>query len=417
MTQSRHSILTAPLAKAAALANSPQSKHLQAKIQSQVSPQVARLLPNIPEPVLLKLVQLISPAKRFESADPLMQLIMAATSKQGGLVTEDIKASRRRFNQTTVLLQSMQRDVPDIASVKDLSFDNRQGDAIKLRHYLPNVAGSTGKDKPPSEFPLIVFFHGGGFSLGDIESHDEFCYYLCHYTGFCVLSVDYRLAPEAPAPAASEDCIDAVLWAAKQHQTLAFKSGQIIVCGDSAGGNLATVVSQQLSLSGLTAADNLTDSSATSSAQGTTHASTPVPIMQWLIYPVTDNERGQSHYPSYQKYGSGTLLSLEDKALFKQFYLGNSSLDKLDPLVSPIHGKLDNLPPAFVVTAELDVLSDEGEAYAQKLKACGNKVELIKAPGMPHGFVNLTSLHPGARQITIDMIESMREFYFAVYDE
>ena len=108
-------------------------------------------------------------------------------------------------------------------------------------------------------------------------------------------------------------------------------------------------------------------------------------------------------------------MSLEDKALFKQFYLGNSSLDKLDPMVSPIHGKLDNLPPAFVVTAELDVLSDEGEAYAQKLKDCGNTVESIKAPGMPHGFINLTSLHSGARQITIDMIKSMREFYTAVY--
>lgn len=404
MTQHRRSALTVPLAKITALANTSHGKRLQAKIQSQVSPQVARLFPNIPDPILLKLVQLIGPAKRFESADPLMQLIMAVTSKRGGLVTEDIKASRRRFDQTTALLQSLQVSKPDIALSQDLSFDNRQGDPIKLRHYLPYI-DSTGENKPPSELPLIVFFHGGGFSLGNMGSHDEFCHYLCHYSGFGVLSVDYRLAPESPAPAASEDCIDAVRWAAKNHQTLGFKSGQIIVCGDSAGGNLATVVCQQLGPSGLKEADSSINSA------------TSAPIMQWLIYPVTDNERGQSHYPSYQKYGTGTLLSLEDKALFKQFYLGNSSLDKIDPMVSPIHGKLDNLPPAFVVTAELDVLSDEGEAYAQKLMACGNKVELIKAPGMPHGFVNLTSLHPGARQMTIDMIKSMRAFYSATCEK
>jgi len=131
------------------------------------------------------------------------------------------------------------------------------------------------------------------------------------------------------------------------------------------------------------------------------------PIMQWLIYPATD-AKGQ--YDSHKAYGAGTLLSLRDKDLFESFYTSDSQ-DTDHTVTSPIHGTLDGLPPAYVTVAELDILSDEGEAYAQRLADNGITMAYDKAPGMPHGFINLVSIHPGARRQTIAMIKAMREFY------
>lgn len=369
------------------------------RLQQQLVVQILQLLNKLPDSALFTLLNLINPSPRFPSADPLMQLIMALSNidPSRSMVTEDVLASRRRFHDSIIALQGSK---PKVSSVKDLSFPNRDGQAIPLRLYQSLTPDSkpapwSPNDKQtPTTSPLIVFFHGGGFALGDIDTHDEVCHYLCHYTGFPVLSVDYRLAPEHPAPAASHDCMDAVIWASQNAETLGVDSAKIIVAGDSAGGNLSAVVCQQLSQS--------------------TQWRDCCPVMQWLLYPVTDNK---SSYASYQKYDRGTLLSLKDKALFERFYVDTSNIDNSNPLISPMQGKLTALPPAYVAVCELDILSDEGEAYAQALQAKGNLVEFKKIRGMPHGFINMVSIHQGARQATIEMIEQMRAFYLQTIDQ
>lgn len=350
----------------------------------QAQARTTRVLAKLPDRVLMTLVKRIDPQPRFNSADPLMQLIMAANNMGSGstLITSNIKSSRQRFNSSVSALQGVK---PAVHSIRDLSFKNRHKQRIKLRHYVPKLA-TTQSAKNAAALPLVVFFHGGGFSLGNIETHDEFCHYLCHYAGFSVLSVDYRLSPEYAAPAAIHDCMDAVVWASENVQKLGYKAGKIIVAGDSAGGNLATMVCQQMAKT----------------------KNDVCPIMQWLIYPVTD---AKGHYASHKTYGTGTLLSLRDKDLFESFYASDSKLAQDNLINSPIHGELTDQPPAYISVAELDILSDEGEAYAQRLEENGVTVAYDKAIGLPHGFINLVSIHPGARRQTIKMIKDMREFY------
>lgn len=351
------------------------------RLYYQAQACTSRLLAKLPDRVLMTLVNRIDPQPRFDSADPLMQLIMAANNMGSDrLISTNISRSRQRFNSSVSALQGSK---PEVQAVCDLSFKNRHQQRIKLRHYLPKASAST--TESAADLPLIVFFHGGGFVLGNIDTHDEFCHYLCHYSGCFVLSVDYRLSPEHPAPAAIHDGMDAVVWAAENVKKLGYKAGNIIVAGDSAGGNLATVVCQQL----------LTTNNAI------------LPIMQWLIYPVTD---ANGDYDSHKTYGAGTLLSLRDKALFESFYTGDSK-ENDRTVTSPIYGTIKGLPPAYVTVAELDILSDEGEAYAQRLADQGITLAFDKALGMPHGFINLVSIHPGARRQTIAMIKAMRQFY------
>lgn len=385
----------------------PMSKLADSPVSQQAQARTTRLLGKLPNPALATMVKLIGSNPAYKKADPLMQLIMAVNSiTSDGMVTEDVKSSRKVFHNKVTALQG---DKPAIQAVTDLSFNNRDGQPIKLRDYLPILADPNDIHK----LPLIVFFHGGGFVVGDLDTHDEFCHYLCCYSGFPVLSVDYRLAPEHPAPAAVHDGIDAVIWAEQHAKALGVKPDNIIVAGDSAGGNLAATVSQQLvkmaneanSKSTRDSNDELESKPANKSAT----KETMPPVMQWLIYPITDNE---GTYPSHQTYAEGSLFSMKDKVLCEKYYLGESKLDKADPLTSPLHGDLSELPPAYVVTAELDILLDEGETYAKKLKESGNNVKIQKVKSLPHGFVNLTGVHAGAREATIDMVKGMKAFYY-----
>ena len=387
----------------------PMSKLADSPVSQQAQARTTRLLAKLPDPALSTMVKLIGSNPAYKKADPLMQLIMAVnTITSDGMVTEDVKSSRKVFHNKVTALQGVK---PAIQATTDLSFNNRDGQPIKLRDYLPILADPD----VIHELPLVVFFHGGGFVVGDLDTHDEFCHYLCHYSGFPVLSVDYRLAPEHPAPAAIYDSIDAVIWAEKHAKALGVKPGNIIVAGDSAGGNLAATVSQQLvkmaneANSESTSDSNIDDELESKPANKSATKDQIPPVMQWLIYPITDNE---GSYPSQQTYAEGSLFSLKDKVLCEKYYLGESQLDKGDPLTSPLHGNLSELPPAYVVTAELDILLDEGETYAQKLQENGNHVKVQKVASLPHGFVNLTGVHAGARRATIDMIKNMKAFYY-----
>jgi acetyl esterase len=250
-------------------------------------------------------------------------------------------------------LELMVSDEPEpIAHVENRTIPG-PGGKISIRIYTP--AG----DGP---FPLLVFFHGGGWVVCNLDTHDNVCRNLANGAGCVVVSVDYRLAPEHKFPAAPEDCYAATQWIAENAARLNGDAARIVVGGDSAGGNLAAVVA-------LMARDR----------EG------PALIFQLLIYPVTD-ATGSS--PSMIENAEGYGLSREDMIWFANHYL-NSKDEQKNPLVSPLLAQnLSDLPPALIITAEYDPLRDEGELYGQRLKDAGVPVTITRYNGTIHGFVS-----------------------------
>ena len=224
--------------------------------------------------------------------------------------------------------------------------------AIRVRRYHP-------LDDSTQPRHLLVFFHGGGWLIGSIESHDDLCRRLANACAAVVVSVDYRLAPEAPYPAAVEDCLSALEWADGSRESWGV-TGITGVAGDSAGGNLAAVVAQRARDRG-----------------------TPSLGCQLLLYPVTDWNLDSG---SYLAYSEGYGLTRESMGWFWQQYLGDQ--DPTQPGASPLRaGSLAGLPATYVVTAEYDTLRDEGDAYARRLEAAGVSVTRECLPGLLHGFL------------------------------
>lgn len=247
--------------------------------------------------------------------------------------------------------------------------DNEVGssDPLPARIYYPQ-----GYEEVDGGSPAILFFHGGGFVACDLDTHDGMCRTLCNASGSVVVSVDYRLAPEARFPAAPEDAYRALLWLHQEAGTLGVNSNAISVCGDSAGGNLAAVLC-------LLARDR----------KG------PTIQKQILIYPVTspgcDTE-------SHHKFAEGYFLGREQMQWFWQHYLGEAS-NAQTPYVDLLAADLNNLPDAVIVTAEYDPLRDEGAQYAEKLKAAGNTVEYQCVLGQIHGFCSFADFIPQGREV------------------
>ncbi len=253
-------------------------------------------------------------------------------------------------------------DALPMARVENLSLD-LPGRDIPARLYIPAGAG----DAPA----LIVYFHGGGWVLGGLDTHDATCRSLAQESGAAVLSVDYRLAPEARYPAAAEDCHDACLWALANSARLGVDASRLAVAGDSAGGNLAAAVS-------LMARDR----------------GSFTLCHQLLIYPVTDTDFTTA---SYQANGGGEyFLSTGAMRWFWDHYLGETPAEAA-VLARLLHTPdLTGLPGATVITAEYDPLRDEGDAYAQRLKAAGIATDHHVAPGMIHGFFGMAAAVPDA---------------------
>jgi acetyl esterase len=214
--------------------------------------------------------------------------------------------------------------------------------------------------------PVIVYFHGGGFVIGNLESHDGTCRRLCHNIGCTVVSVDYRLAPEHVYPAAVDDSYAATQWVADHADFLKIDAARIAVSGDSAGGNLAAVVA-------IVARDR--------GGLAICH--------QLLTYPVTDMAFKSE---SYTTNGTGYFLSKDMMVWFGQQYVPRGH-NVEDPLLSPLYAKdLSKLPPATVITAEYDPLRDEGEAYAKRLQEAGVPTKLIRYDGVFHGFFSMNGV-------------------------
>jgi len=248
---------------------------------------------------------------------------------------------------------------PDIGLVKNLAADGPRG-PIPLRVYRPaRVPAST-------PLPALMFFHGGGWVIGDLETHDVLCRQLTADSEACVVAVDYRLAPEHKFPAAVDDAWAATRWVAARAGELAIDAGRLAVGGDSAGGNLAAVVA-------LMARDQ---------------AGPPIRL-QALLYPVTDRA---AETRSYRDFADGFMLTRESMRWFAAHYL-NAAEEAADWRASPIRARsLAGLPPALIVTAGFDPLRDEGHAYAERLRDAGGRVDYVCYGGMLHGFVPMGRL-------------------------
>ncbi|MEZ5740574.1 MAG: alpha/beta hydrolase [Burkholderiaceae bacterium] len=249
-----------------------------------------------------------------------------------------------------------QPDAPKVAAVSEHTV--RHGEAgVPVRGYRPMGSGATDR------LPALVYYHGGGWTIGDLDTHDTLCRTLCNESGCAVFAVDYRMGPESKFPAAVDDAMAVLQWASREADSLGIRADRIAVGGDSAGGNLAAVVS-------LMARDQ----------QG------PAIAFQLLIYPATD-QRAQSD--SHKRNGEGYLLTNELMRWFREQYHASADefLDwRASPLLAASH---ERLPPALVLTAGYDPLVDEGQAYAEALLAAGNVVESVCYDGQIHGFITM----------------------------
>lgn len=258
--------------------------------------------------------------------------------------------------------------------VEDRAIESPRG-AMRVRIYRPRARREAQ--------PALVYYHGGGFVVGDADSHDGLCRHLAHRSGLTVLSVDYALAPEHPFPGAYDDAVLAYRWVVEHADELVIDPARVGVGGDSAGGNLSAEVC--LALRGDPA---------------------PSPAFQLLIYPATDMTRSMD---SHRHLGSGYLLERETVDWFLANYLVRAE-DKTDPRASPLSvADLSGLPPAHVVLAGFDPLRDEGEAYAMALMAAGVPTTLRCYGSLVHGFANMGGLIDAARFAIDDMADLLRD--------
>lgn len=249
-----------------------------------------------------------------------------------------------------------QPDPPQVGSVRDLQAPGPAG-SIPLRSYRPAGAPAD------AVLPVLVYYHGGGWVIGDLDTHDVLCRQLCNLSGCAVVAVDYRLGPEHRFPAAVDDALAATRWVRSRARDLKVDPARLAVGGDSAGGNLAAVVA----LAAREAGD--------------------LPIaFQLLIYPATDQRRG---WPSHAANGQGYLLTKDSMDYYHDHYLPDPAQD-LDWRASPLlHANHAKLPPAFVITAGYDPLRDEGLQYAHKLSEAGNRAALVNFERQIHGFITM----------------------------
>ena len=251
-------------------------------------------------------------------------------------------------------------EVGELALIRDLEMPG-PGGPLKLRLYDARAERGPG--------PLIVFYHGGGYVLGDIDTHEPFCAEVARQMDLPLVSVDYRRAPEDPWPAGVEDAIAAARWLAQSPEVLERQVTGLVTCGDSAGGNFTIV---------------------TTLALRDEPAAVPV-VAQWPIYPAADPAR---HYPSYDEFCENHLLSHGSMKWFEQCY----AADKKDWRFSPLRQDQAGMPPTLVLTASLDPLRDQGRAYAAACIQAGVDTIYIEAQGTIHGFVCLRKALPSGNQ-------------------
>jgi len=307
--------------------------------------------------------------------DPQARAVIDLVIKSGrpAYHTLSPKDARQLFRETR---PASTPTPPEIGAIRNITADG-PGGPIPLRVYRP--AGATAG----TPLPALVYFHGGGWVIGDLDTHDVQCRQLTAEAGITVVAVDYRLAPEHKFPAAVDDAWAATRWVAEHGSELGVDARRLAVAGDSAGGNLAAVVA-------LLARD----------------AGAPAIALQVLVYPVTDIG---AETRSYRDFADGYLLTRESMRWFTNHYVKSPS-EAQDWRVSPLRAaSLAGLPPALVITAGFDPLRDEGAAYAARLVDAGGRVDYVSYGGMIHGFMPMGRLIDTGNRAISHVAASLRQ--------
>jgi acetyl esterase len=304
------------------------------------------------------------------SVDPQVQVVLDSLEAMGGpkLVDGTPQEARAAFAQMTAAIGPP----PGGAVVVEDRVVPGSGVDVPVRIYRPENEGL---------LPVVVYFHGGGWVIGSVETHDDGCRRIALGVPAVVVSVDYRLAPEHCFPAAVGDCFDATKWVSSHAAELGADVRRLAVAGDSAGANLGAVVARRARDGG-----------------------GPPIAFQLLVYPVTDLTRS---FGSYVENAEGYLLTAKDMEWFIGHYVDDADLRHPD--ASPLFAEsLAGLPPALVITAEFDPLRDEGEAYAQRLREAGGLATMSRYDGMIHGFFGMQGLLDGATKAMAEAIAALR---------
>lgn len=277
------------------------------------------------------------------------------------------EAARAAF---VMMGQIAEADPRELAVIRDLSCPGPAGD-IALRLYDGRTAREPG--------PAIVFFHGGGFVIGDLESHHSLCTEIAAECDLPVIAVDYRLAPEHPFPAAPDDCEAATRWIAANAAVLGYEITGLIPMGDSAGGNLAIVVTQALA----------------------EHPAAVPVVMQVPIYPLSDD---RTDHQSIRDFSEGFFLTMETMTWFAQAYQAVTAHKR----AYPIYGDHSTTPPTVLVTAGLDPIRDSGRVYGAELIRSGSEVVFLEMKGTIHGFTQVRKAVPSAQEDMQSIFKAMR---------
>lgn len=309
------------------------------------------------------------------SLDPELQALTDAAAALEAPHGADIPIEMLRAGYVMISQQNSLQDV-ECASIEPLEIPGPAG-PLPARVYVPRNA-------PSGPLPTLVYFHGGGFMIGDLDSHDSPCRQLCNDAGVRVIAIDYRLAPEHKFPAAVEDCCAATEWILDNADALGVDADRVAVGGDSAGGNLSAVVSNHFAASGRQRL-----------------------AFQLLIYPATDRTVDTPSMTALKD--AGVTLDTRILDYFNDGYFGGTGAETTDPRLSPAKsGHLAKAPPAAVITAEYDPLRDEGEAYAKLLQAAGVRASYRCHEGLMHDFIMQTAVVRAARAAMVEMAADLK---------
>jgi acetyl esterase len=390
--------------------SAPRPAAVDVSLAERIQLTVARAAARLPDRVKIALAGGAPVIVDGQQLDPQLQFLRSAQRRRPmpGLLEPTIEEGRRRYRHVT---QAFRGPITPVAGVRDLEIPGAGG-PLQARHYTPSLSSrgvkapryesdgnrvprdrsdsdAAGRDGPQGNTalpPLTVYFHGGGFVIGDLDTHDEPCRILCREAGVHVLSVAYRLAPEHPFPAAVDDAVAATAWARAHAASLGADPACVAVAGDSAGGNLAAVVA---------AVDPSTR-----------------PFARLLIYPATDSHTPR---PSQRLFAQGFALTLRDRDEFFRHYLGGVEVRLDDPRLSPFAGvRLSREVPTVVVVAGFDVLRDEGNAYADALRRDDAPVQVLRFLSLEHGFIHLTGVCSTARHAISEIARAWRDVLYGV---